>query len=207
MSAGSRAAPASMDTRVSRCAAAATGATSVRSAGHVLISDRLEFDIRRVSDVADELALLLMEIADLTGAFTLNDPWRSATRPPAERNDGSTALLALSRRLAWRARGPLVLPVLTPEALGRERVDEQHRGIDGAAAPQSVPRERGAIVDAAARRHPHAILAYWRVGRVQAATERTSPWARCLMPRIIRWLMMKLINSTGSTSKGAHQRA
>lgn len=120
--------------------------------GAVLMVGRLESDARRVVDVADDLAFLLMELAELTGTDTLGDAvlvgyaraggarqpdallaflgsYRAQQRAKVALLRGSRPgvdgdiaqaharrLLALSRRLAWRARGPLVLIVTGPPA-------------------------------------------------------------------------------------------
>jgi len=109
--------------------------------------DRLEIDELRVVDVADDLAFLLMDLERLGAApvaAAVLDGYRAAggDRAPGElvayfgvhraavrakvallrddaRADDAREFLTLARRLAWRARGPLVLLVTGPPASGK----------------------------------------------------------------------------------------
>jgi len=139
----------------------------VFEAGQVLIVDRLASDVPRVVDVADELGLLLMDLADLTGAGTLGDAvlagyataggarqpdsllaffgaYRAQARakqallrssPPGAgahlADETARRLLALSRRLAWRARGPLVLLVTGTPAAGKSALAQALGSVSG----------------------------------------------------------------------------
>lgn len=112
----------------------------------VLIVDRIEFDPKlRCTDVADDLAFLLMDLehrgarwaaADLAVAYRAagGDPgeprlqaafaWhRALVRAKVALLAGDEReahrLLSLAERLAWRARGPVVLAVCGPPASGK----------------------------------------------------------------------------------------
>lgn len=120
----------------------------------VSVVGRLESDSLRVVDVADELGLLLMELAELSGGQATGDAVlagyqqaggaappdallaffgasRAQVRATAALVQGSQPgvdaraqrahaqrLLGLSRRLGWRARGPLLVVVTGPPAAG-----------------------------------------------------------------------------------------
>lgn len=136
----------------------------VFESGQVLIVDRLDSDVLRVVDVADELGLLLMDLADLTGADALGDAVMAGyttaggARPPdallaffgayraqvrakdallrsSQSGDGAhvTArrLLALGRRLTWRARGPLALIVTGAPAAEKSALAEALGSVSG----------------------------------------------------------------------------
>ncbi len=121
----------------------------------VLIVDRLEYDELRMLDVADELAFLLMDLAELPSGEAVGEAVLAGYQaagggaPPASliaffgayraqvrakvallraAQPGVDAralraqarrLLALSRRLGWRARGPLLLLVTGPPGSGK----------------------------------------------------------------------------------------